>query len=486
LLVFDANGDGRPDLLQTKTGTSRPFGADYQPKLHLGVAGGFTGASLPPVPQSTGAAVAADYDRDGDLDLFLGARVLPGKYPLSPRSVLLRNDGGVFTEVPLPANGELGMVTSAVWSDLDQDGWPDLVLATEWGGLVYLHNDDGRGFSDRSVAQGFTRTGLWTALVTADFNDDGKPDYAAGNIGLNTPYRSGPAILFHGRFGDGGPPLLVEAIQEGDLLYPRRSRNELGARLSGLVRRYPRTDNYAKATLPEVVGAERLAKARRFDAAELRSGVYLSQPDGTYRFSALPWEVQLAAVQGMVALDLTGDGHPDLALVQNAHAPTPSLGRFSGGVGLVLANDGHGNFRALDPQESGLLVPGDAKALVVADLNRDGWPDLVASRNDLPALAFQHRGIAGQRPLRIELHGPPGNPTGVGAKLTLTLADGSACTADVAAGSGYYAQSSPAVFFSYPASVPPRSLTVAWPDGPKTTAPVVPDASGTCHVTRAR
>lgn len=463
LLVFEANSDGSPDLLQTKAGTSRPFGPDYQPKLYLGSASGFTPATLPSIPQSTGAVVAADYDRDGDLDVLLGARVQPGKYPLSPKSTLLRNDRGTFTEVPLPQNGELGLVSSAVFSDLDEDGWPDLLLATEWGTIVYLHNDQGKVFSDRSAAQGFTPTGFWSSIVAADFNHDGKPDYAVGNLGLNTPYLAGPAVLFHGRFGDGGPPQIIEAVQDNGQLYPRRSRNELGARVTGLLRRYPRHNDYAKATLPDLLGAERLAKARRFEATELRSGVYLSQPDGTHRFTPLPWEAQLAPVQGMVALDLTGDGHPDLTLVQNSHASTPSLGRLTGGLGLVLVNDGSGNFRSVDPQQSGFVVPGDAKALVVTDLNADGWPDLVASRNDAPVLSFPHRGLAGLKPLRVVLHGPAGNPTAIGARLTLTLADGSTRMAEVTSGSGYYSQSSSAVFFALPSA--PRSLAVRWPDG---------------------
>ena len=472
LLIFEANGDGRPDLLQTKAGTSRPLGADYQPKLHLGTATGFTPANLPAMPQSTGAATTADFDRDGDLDLFLGARVLPGRYPLSPKSTLLRNDGGAFTEIPLPDNGELGLVTSAVFSDLDADGWPDLLLATEWGAIRYLHNDAGQGFTDRSSAQGFTQTGLWTSLVTADFNGDGQPDYAAGNLGLNTPYQSGPALLFHGRFGDGGPPLALEAIAEDGKLYPRRSRNELGPRITGLLRRYPRHNDFAKATLTEIIGEQRLARAQRFEVTELRSGIYLSQPAGPHRFVPLPWEVQLAPVQGMVALDLTGDGHPDLALGQNSHAPAPSLGRFTGGLGVILVNDGRGDFQALDPQQSGFIVPGDAKALVVTDLDADNWPDLVASRNDAPALAFRHRGLSGHRPLRLVLQGPPGNPTALGARLTLTLADGTTRTTEITAASGYYSQSSPAVFLALPAA--PRSLQVRWPDGRSTEHRVEP------------
>ena len=463
LLIFEANGDGRPDLLQTKAGISRAFGADYQPKLHLGTANGYAAAALPPIPQSTGAVCAADYDRDGDIDVFFGARVLPGKYPLSPRSTLLRNDGGIFKEVPLPRNGELGMVTSAEWSDLDQDGWSDLVATTEWGTVVFLRNDRGAGFSDGSAEQGFTELGLWTSLVSADFNRDGKPDYAVGNVGLNTPYQAGPAILFHGRFGDGGPPMMIEAVQENNLLYARRSRNELGLRVTGLLRRFPRHNAYAIAPLPEVLGANRLAQARRFEAREMRSGIYLSQSDGTHRFEALPWEAQLSPLQGMVALDLTGDGAPDVAAVQNSHAPTPSLGRFSGGLGVVLVNDGHGHFRALAPLASGFVVPGDGKALVAMDFNQDGWPDLVASRNNETALRFRHGQPVDLRPLRVTLQGPPGNPTGIGAHLTVTYADGSTHSAEICAGSGYYSQSAPAAFFS--SSSPPRSLAVRWPDG---------------------
>ncbi|HTO03538.1 MAG TPA: CRTAC1 family protein, partial [Opitutus sp.] len=284
-----------------------------------------------------------------------------------------------------------------------------------------------------------------------------------GNVGLNTPYQAGPAILFHGRFGDGGPPVIIEALQENDQLYPRRSRNELGLRITGLLRRFPRHNAYAQATLADVLAANRLAQARRFEAREMRSGTYLSQIEGPHRFEALPWEAQLSPLQGMVALDLTGDGAPDLAAVQNSHAPTPSLGRFSGGLGVVLVNDGHGRFRALAPLASGLVVPGDAKALVVTDFNHDGWPDLVASRNDETALRFRRSQPVGLRPLRVTLQGPVGNPTAIGAHLTVTYADGSTHSAEISAGSGYYSQSAPAAFFAF--SSPPRGLAVRWPNG---------------------
>jgi hypothetical protein len=472
LLVFEADGDGRPDLLQTKAGTSRPMGADYQPRLHLNQATGFVAAQLPPVPLSAGAAGAADFDRDGDLDVFLGARVEPGRYPLPARSVLLRNSAGRFEDISslLPSSGSLGLVTSALWSDVDQDGWPDLILALEWGNVTYLHNDQGKGFTDYTERAGLAApgTGWWTSLATADFNRDGKPDYAVGNTGLNTPYRASaaePALLFYGRFGDGGPPQLIEAYYENGKLYPRRSRNELASKVTGLLRRYARNNDYAKATLPEILGEARLARAQRFAATEVQSGVFLSQSDGTYRFAALPRIAQIAPIQGLVAADFNGDGLADLCAVQNSHAPALSIGRFAGGLGQLLLGDGRGGFTASAPEQSGFVVPGDAKALVVADLNEDGWPDLVASRNDEPALAFRHRGRAGYDSFRVLLQGSPGNPTAIGARLTLTLADGSTQRAEVAAGSGYLSQSSPACFFSYSTGSPPRQLTIRWPEG---------------------
>jgi len=448
------------------------MGPAYQPKLHLNQATGFVALELPAVPLSAGAATAADFDRDGDLDVFLGARVEPGRYPLPARSVLLRNTGGRFEDNSslLPSAGAIGLVTSALWSDVDQDGWPDLLLALEWGTVTYLHNDAGQGFTDYSARAGFAAagTGWWTSLASADFNRDGKPDYVAGNVGLNTPYHAStaePALLYYGRFGDGGPPQLVEAYYENGKVYPRRSRNELATKITGLLKRFPKNNDYAKATLPEILTEPRLARAQRFAATELQSGIFLSQPDGTYRFTALPRIAQIAPIQGIVAGDFDGDGLADLCVVQNSYAPAQSIGRFAGGLGQMLAGDGRGNFTPIAPEQSGLVVPGDAKALVVTDLNDDGWPDLVASRNDEPALSFRNQGRAGYRGFRVLLQGPAGNPTAIGAKLTLTLADGSTQTGEVQAGSGYYSQSSPGVFFSYPAAALPRELTVMWPEG---------------------
>jgi hypothetical protein len=440
------------------------------------------------LPISVGAVAAADFNRDGRLDLFVGGRVLPRKYPLPPRSALLVNRGDRFEEVTAalaPGLQQIGMVTSALWTDVDQDGWPDLLVACEWGGVSYFHNESGRGFADFSAQAGFSAagTGWWTSLASADFNGDGRPDYVAGNVGLNTPYKADPvhpALLFLGRFGPGPTVLPIEAaFDEKDRIVPLRSRSELGAQIPSLLKRYTRNNPYAQATLGEIVGADKLDAAQRFAATELRSGVFLSQPDGTYRFEALPRIAQIAPFQGVVAGDFDGDGFADIYAVQNSFAPIPSVGRFDGGVSQLLRGDGHGHFTPVPTQISGLLVPGDAKALAVLDLDDDGWPDFLVSRNNDTTLAWRNTGVAGRHSLRVVLNGPQGNAAAEGASVTLELANGTTQTHEVQAGSGYYSQSSAACFFGYNDGNPPRQLRIRWPDGRSTVEPVDAAAGST-------
>ena len=244
-----------------------------------------------------------------------------------------------------------------------------------------------------------------------------------------------------------------------------------------ILRRYPRNDVYARATLGEILGESRLAAAKRFAATELRSGVFLSQPDGTYRFEPLPRIAQISPLQGVVAGDFDGDGKADIYAVQNSFAPPPVVGRFDGGLSQFLRGDGHGRFTPVPPAESGLIVPGDAKALAVIDLDGDGWPDFLVTRNNSSALAFRNHGVPGRSPLRVTLRGRPGNPTAVGSLVTLKLRDGQTETSEVYAGSGYYTQSSSACFFGSMLSNPPQSIQVRWPDGSTSTFDASPSAT---------
>ncbi len=484
LLLFDATGNGRDDLLVTAGGASEPAGSpEYQPRLFLNDGHGhFEPApegTLPPLSISAGAACAADFDRDGRLDLFIGGRVSPGLYPAAPQSVLLANRGGKFVDVTdavAPMLRNVGMVTSALWCDVDGDGWPDLLLTLEWGQVKYFHNDGGKKFEDWTEKAGFASagTGWWRSIAAADFNGDGRPDFAVGNAGLNTEYHADPehpALLFSGDFAGRGSAELVEAYYENGQLYPRRSRTDLGAAIPSVLRRYRWNNDYAAATLPEILGADRLAAAKRLAATELRSGVFLSQPDGGYRFEPWPRIAQIAPADGLVAGDFDGAGHAGLYVVQNSYAPAPAIGRFDGGLSQLLLGDGRGNFAPVPPIESGLVVPGDAKALALIDLAGDGWPGFLVSRNGEATLAFRNRGVAGRHSIRVVLRGKPGNPHAVGARVTAEYADGTAETGEVCAGSGYYSQSTAALFFGFTERNPLRRVRVRWPSGTMTTSP---------------
>jgi len=490
LLLFDASGGGSEDLLVTKGGNTLPAGAqDYQPRLYLNDGHGrFRPAAddaLPALPINAGAVAAADFDHSGRLGMFIGGRILPGKYPLAPQSALLANRGGRFEDVTdtlAPGLREVGMVTSALWSDVDGDGWPDLLLTLEWGGVKYFHNKQGKGFEDWSERAGFAAagTGWWTSIASADFNGDGRPDYVVGNVGLNTQYHADPAhpaLLYYGDFRGNGSAQLIEGYYEGDQIYPWRSRKGMAAAVPSVAKRFTRNSYYARATLGEIVGEEKLAKARRFAATELRSGVFLSQPDGTYRFEPLPRIAQISVLQGLVAGDFDGGGHADIFAVQNSFAPIRADMRIDGGLGQLLRGDGRGHFEPATPAESGLGVPGDAKALAVADIDRDGWPDFLVTRNNNTTLAFRNSGVPGRRSFAVALRGAPGNPTAVGARITVELADGSAEWSEVFAGSGYYSQSTSACFFGYPEGNPPRKISVRWPSGTTTEHGFPPDST---------
>ncbi len=343
---------GRQDLLVTRGGNALPAGSpEYQPRLLLNDGqGGFRPApegALPELALNAGAVAAADFDHSGRLGLFIGGRVLSGQYPLAPRSVLLANRGGRFEDVTdrlAPGLREVGMVTSALWSDVDGDGWPDLLLTLEWGNVKYFHNNRGSGFEDWTERSGFASagTGWWTSIASADFNGDGRPDYVVGNVGLNTQYRASPerpALLYYGDFtGEGEEPLTIEAYYEGDRLYPWRCRRDMGAAVHGVLRRFPRNDAYARATLGEILGEDRLAAAQRFAATELRSGV-LPEPARRHLSVRAPAPDRPdSPLQGLAAGDFDGDGHADIYAVQNSYAPIPPVGRFDGAFRVITRN----------------------------------------------------------------------------------------------------------------------------------------------------
>lgn len=491
VLIFEADGDGDADVLITRTSDALPTGDPaYQPLLLLNNGqGGLSPAGagvLPDLPVSVGALAAADFDRDGDLDVFVGARVKPGYYPEAPRSYLLRNEGGRFADIVAtvaPDLAAVGLVTSALWSDVDGDGWIDLLVATEWGPIRVFRNETGSGFSDQSEAWGFAAagTGWWTSLAAGDFNGDGRMDYVAGNVGLNTPYAASPAepaVLFYGDFrGRGrGTKRIIEAYYEAGRLFPRRTSKAIGSVVPTVRRSFRRNDDFAAATLADILGEDDLAAAERFVATEFRSGVFLSQATGDFEFSPLPRIAQMAPLQGIVVNDFDEDGRADIYGVQNSFAPIPVVGRFDGGLGFQAFGRGDGTFEMRPPLDDALTIAGDAKALVQIDLDGDGLLDLMGTRNFGTTFAVRNHFDAAKIPppeatarhLLVRLNGVRANPTAIGSRLTLRLSSGARLVRESSAGGGYFSQSTAAVGFGWSPSETPDQLLIRWPDGETT------------------
>ena len=215
---------------------------------------------------------------------------------------------------------------------------------------------------------------------------------------------------------------------------------------------------------------------QRYAATEFRSGVFLSQADGTYRFAPLPRLAQIAPLPGAVAGDFDGDGFADIYAVQNSAAPSPTMGRFDGGLSQLLRGDGQGHFIAVPPVESGLIVTGEAKAVAVVDLDGDGWPDFLITRNNASAITYRNQGVAGRHSLRIGLRGSAGNPLAIGAHVTVEMSDGTTQSADVSAGVSSPA-SAAGCFFGFSDATPPRQVRVRWPDGFSSSHDVTPKAT---------
>jgi enediyne biosynthesis protein E4 len=399
---LDVNGDNHPDLLLVAGGVQHAAGdALLDDRLFLNDGHGrFTPApagTLPGDAESTAAIAVADFDGDGRTDVFIGGRVVPGKYPEVPRSFLYRNVGGKLVDVTdeiAPGLRRIGMVTAAAWADIDGDKRPDLVLALEWGPVVYFHNT-GKGFENLTGKSGLAGvTGWWSALVAADVNGDGRPDLVAGNVGLNTKYHASdaePAVLFAGDLDGSGRATLFEAQSEDGKLLPLRGRSKLAYTFPWLPKKFPTYKAFARATVSDLFEPERLAAAHRLAASELASGIFLQGADGTFAFRPLPRAAQIAPVNAIVARDLDGDGKVDLLCVGNNFGPEPNTGRFDGGLGVFLKGDGKGNFLPLSVAQSGISVPGDARSAVAVSLGAGREIGIAVSRCDGPLLFFVAR-----------------------------------------------------------------------------------------------
>jgi hypothetical protein len=393
-----------------------------------GAAAGSPEALVGSHESATGPLALGDYDGDGDLDLFIGGRAIAMRYPEAASSGLFRNESGRF--VLDTANTGLlrgvGMVSAAMFADIDGDGRPDLLLAREWGSILLLLND-GRGrFTAAPASWGLDRwTSRWNGLAAGDLNGDGRLDLVATSWGRNT-----------------------------------------GLAAPALVRQAGTYAGYADATVDRLLGSA-AGGAGRLVIATLDHLVLLNR--GT-RFDAapLPAEAQFAPAFYAGIADFDGDGNEDLFLGQNFSATALGVPRYDGGRGLLLLGDGQGALRPMPGQRSGLIVYGDQRGAAYADFDGDGRLDLAVSQNGAATRLFRNNGA--KPGLRVRLAGPATNPDGVGAQIRIDYGDHMGPVREIQAGSGYWSENGAVQVLGLTGK--PAAVWVRWPGGVERKVPV--------------
>ena len=405
-LLFDADNDQDLDLYIVGGGSeSEADDPNYEDRLMVNDGkGNFSRAFRRiPVNKTSGSVVkGADYDKDGDIDLFVGGRILPKSYPSPVSSFLLRNDfegkdKPKFTDVSpesFPDLENIGMVTDASWSDFDGDGWIDLVLLGEWMSPRFFKNNQGK-FEDVTEASGLSSlVGWWTSLTAGDFDNDGDTDYLAGNLGTNSFYQASdsvPLYIYGKDFdGNGGFDAFMASTMgyEDGKLYPLHSWDEMQKQMNFLRKKVIKYEDYARSSITDLFDPEQLDAALVYKATHFSSSYFENQGNGKFVAKVLPLEAQLAPIQSMLSLDLNDDSYLDVVLVGNDYTGEFFSGRYDALNGLVLYGNGKGSFRPANYTETGFLVDGDARALATYP-DPSGNLRLLSSQNRAPLSFFQ-------------------------------------------------------------------------------------------------
>ncbi len=383
ILVFDANGDGKPDIYIASGGYRYESQSNkYQDRLYINDGKGnfkLDSLALPANYTSKICVRAFDYNNDGMLDLFVSGRVDPWHYPKPVSSCILRNDSkdgkAKFTDVTdevAPELKNIGLVCDALFTDFDSDGKTDLILAGEWMPVTFLKNINGK-FQNVTTSTGLAdKTGWWNSIVAGDFRHTGKTDYIIGNVGLNTLYQASdkyPVYVTAKDFDDNGnydavPSLFLPDSNGVKKEFPAFGRDDMIKEMISIKRRFPNYRSFAIADMDSIITPAMRKDALRLKATMLQSCYLRNDGNGKFTMIPLPLQAQVSVIDGMIADDFDGDGNLDVLINGNDYGTEVTTGRYDALNGLLLKGDGKGNFKPLSILQSGIYIPGDGKALV--------------------------------------------------------------------------------------------------------------------------
>ncbi|MDA0195937.1 MAG: VCBS repeat-containing protein [Bacteroidetes bacterium] len=378
---FDVDGDKDLDLYVVSGGNEwKPQSKEYQDRLYINDGkGGFKKSekSLPSFKESGSVVRPFDYDQDGDLDLFIGGRHVPWSYPSPETSRILENVGGNFKDVTTSIAKdliEIGLVTDAVWTDFDQDGFTDLAIVGEWMPITFI-KFDGRKFVDVTATYGIVNSeGWWYSIEAADMDNDGDPDLIAGNLGLNYKYKTNlnePFEVHYDDFDNSGSKDIVLSYYNFGEQFPLRGRSCSTQQVPVIGEKFKTYDLFASANLVQVYGENKLESALHYESHSFASSYFENLGAGKFSMTNLPNLAQISSINDMIVDDFDNDGNKDILLAGNLYPAEIETTRNDAGIGLFLKGDGRGSFKGVPSLQSGFLVPYDVKKLAVISTQKD-------------------------------------------------------------------------------------------------------------------